>query len=114
MAQADTATDTDTDTDTASSGASHGQEAHQPTPRDYIRIAAVLAVLTAMEFSTYFFEFGALSLPLLLTLMSIKFGLIVGVFMHLKYDTKMFTRLMMGGLTAAGVLYTSDAADDLL
>ncbi|MBY5161802.1 cytochrome C oxidase subunit IV family protein [Salsipaludibacter albus] len=83
------------------------QAAHhdEPTVRQYVEIAGALSVLTLMEFSTYFVEFGWLHIPILLTLMAIKFGLIVGFFMHLKYDTRLYTRLMVTGLVGALTLY---------
>ncbi len=92
----------DATTADATSSAEHHDE---PTVRQYIEIAAVLSVLTMMEFSTYFIEFGWFHIPLLLTLMAIKFGLIVGFFMHLRYDTRLFTRLMLTGLIGALTLY---------
>jgi cytochrome c oxidase subunit IV len=76
-----------------------------PTPKKYVEIAVTLFVLTAMEFSTYFIEFGAMHAPLLLVLMAIKFLLVAGWFMHLKFDTRLFSRLMFGGLAGAFVLY---------
>jgi cytochrome c oxidase subunit 4 len=76
-----------------------------PTPKLYVQVAAVLFVLTAMEFSTYFIEFGALTIPLLVVLMAIKFVMVAGFFMHLKYDTRLFTRLMATGLIGALGLY---------
>lgn len=76
-----------------------------PTPKLYVQIAAVLFVLTAMEFSTYFIDFMWATTPLLVILMLIKFVLVAGFFMHLKYDTRLFTRLMSTGLIGAGVLY---------
>lgn len=96
MAASTTAT---TDHDDHEVGASH------PTPTFYVRVALVLAVLTALEFSTYFIEFGSLSLPLLLVLMSIKFALIVGFFMHLKFDTDTYSKLMLLGLIGALLLF---------
>jgi hypothetical protein len=54
-----------------------------------------------MEFSTYFIEFGAMHAPLLIVLMAIKFVIVAGFFMHLKFDTRLFTRLMFGGLAGA-------------
>lgn len=78
---------------------------HHPTPRDYVRVAAVLFALTAMEVSTYFFEFGGLAVPMLVVLMAIKFALVAGWFMHLRFDTKVYTRFLYGGLTLAIVLY---------
>ena len=88
----------------------HGSEsveesAYHPTAQDYVRIATILAVLTAMEVSTYFVDFGPLGIPLLIVLMIIKFVLVAGWFMHLKFDSRNFARLMYGGLFAALVLY---------
>ncbi len=80
-------------------------DGHQPTVAEYVQIAGVLFVLTAMEFSTYFIEFGPLHIPLLLLLMGIKFALVVGVFMHLKYDTHVYRRLLLTGLIGAVTLY---------
>jgi cytochrome c oxidase subunit 4 len=95
----------DAATEATATGASEGHEEHHPTPRDYIEVAAALAVLTGLEFSTYFIDFGPLSVPLLLVLMTIKFALIVGFFMHLKYDTRLYSRLLLLGLAGALVLY---------
>ncbi|MEX0592865.1 MAG: cytochrome C oxidase subunit IV family protein [Nitriliruptoraceae bacterium] len=83
--------------------ASHAR-AH-PTPRDYVNIALILAVLTALEVSTYFFEFGRVAIPLLVILMTIKFVMVAGWFMHLKFDTRLYTMLMYTGLAFALVLY---------
>jgi len=79
---------------------------HHPTPGEYIRIAIVLAVLTALEVSTYYFEFGRLAIPLLVVLMVIKFLMVAGFFMHLRYDTRLFSQFMYTGLGFALVLYT--------
>jgi cytochrome c oxidase subunit 4 len=76
-----------------------------PTPKLYVQIAATLFVLTAMEFSTYFIDFGGATTPMLIVLMAIKFVLVAGFFMHLKYDTRLFSRLMGVGLGGAVVLY---------
>ncbi len=77
-----------------------------PSPREYVNIALVLAVLTAAEVSTYFVDFGVLAIPLLIILMSVKFVYVAGYFMHLKFDSKLFSRLMYGGLMLALGLYT--------
>ncbi len=95
---ADTATE-------ATSDVAVENDHHEPTPREYVQIAAALAVMTAMEFSTYFIDFGLLSTPLLLVLMAIKFVMIAGFFMHLKFDTRVFRQLMLLGLGGALTLY---------
>ena len=81
--------------------------ANHPTPAQYVRIAIILGVLTALEVSTYFFEFGPIGIPLLVVLMAIKFVIVASWFMHLKFDTKVFSRLMYTGLALALVLYAA-------
>jgi cytochrome c oxidase subunit 4 len=79
---------------------------HHPTPAQYVRIALILAVLTALEVSTYYVEFGRAAIPLLITLMIVKFIMVAGFFMHLRYDTRLFSQFMYTGLGFALVLYT--------
>jgi cytochrome c oxidase subunit 4 len=77
-------------------------------PRDvlYIKVAAALFVLTGMEvYSTYASWLGAAFLPLLLTLMAVKFVLVVLFFMHLKFDSKIFGRLFWTGFFLAVIVY---------
>ncbi|WP_052665431.1 cytochrome C oxidase subunit IV family protein [Nitriliruptor alkaliphilus] len=92
---------TETTKDTEHPSTAH----HGPEPREYVRIALVLGVLTALEVSTYFVEFGRLGIPLLLVLMAIKFVMVANFFMHLKFDNRLYTRLLYSGLTLALSLY---------
>jgi cytochrome c oxidase subunit IV len=78
---------------------------HHPTPRQYVNIAVVLAVLTALEVSTYFLDFGVIAIPLLVILMVVKFLYVAGWFMHLKFDSRVFGRMMYTGLFLALGLY---------
>ncbi len=87
----------------ATSNESHD---HHPTPRQYVNIALVLAVLTALEVSTYFWDFGVIGIPLLIVLMIVKFLYVAGWFMHLKFDSPVFSRMMYTGLFLALGLYT--------
>lgn len=89
-------------TETTTTDAEH---AHHPTPADYVRIAIILAVLTALEISTYFYDFGVLGIPLLIVLMIVKFVYVARWFMHLKFDHKLFGNFLYGGLILALVLY---------
>ena len=93
------------ETSAAPTEVEHDEHGHHPTPRDYVRIALILGVLTLMEYSTYVFDFGGLGIPLLVVLIVIKFVYVASWFMHLKFDTKIFSRFMYGGLTLAFVLY---------
>jgi cytochrome c oxidase subunit 4 len=88
----------------------NGDEAHaghHPSPAEYVRIALILAVLTALEVSTYYVEFGRAGIPLLIALMVVKFIMVAGFFMHLRYDTRLFSQFMYTGLGFALVLYTA-------
>jgi cytochrome c oxidase subunit IV len=92
-----------TATEAASGHATH----HGPTPREYVQIAAALFALTAAEISTYFVDFGPIGIPLLVILMAIKFVLVANFFMHLKFDSRLYTRLLYAGLTLALFLYAA-------
>lgn len=97
------ATASETNAETQEAGESHG--AH-PTPKLYVEVAVTLGVLTAMEISTFYIDFGFMFIPILLVLMAIKFAMVAGFFMHLKYDTRLFSRFMGAGLAGAIVLYS--------
>lgn len=97
-------TDTEPKTDATHEGVHEHDELH-PTPTQYVQIAVVLAILTAMEVSASFVDIGGAFLPTLLVLMAIKFVLVAGFFMHLRYDTRLYTRFMAGGLVLAASLY---------
>jgi cytochrome c oxidase subunit IV len=95
-----------TDTETAHAVDAHaGGHAH-PSDLKYIKIAAILAVLTAIEVSTYTFDItGHALLLILLPLMVIKFAIVAGYFMHLKFDSKLFTTMFVAGLAFAVGVY---------
>ncbi len=77
------------------------QQAH-PSARVYIIIAVILAVITAVEVATYYLPaLAGVIVPILLILSLTKFVLVVGYFMHLKFDHKMYTGLFGAGLVIA-------------
>ena len=83
-----------------------------PTDLQYVKIALLLGVLTALEVGTYFWEdlFGSVpsTTALILTLfpmMIAKFAIVAGYFMHLKFDSPLFTRMFVAGLSFAVVVY---------
>jgi cytochrome c oxidase subunit IV len=76
--------------------------AHHPTARTYIGIAVILTVLTAIEVVIYYIpSLRPILIPLLVVLALGKFVLVVGYYMHLKFDPKLFTWLFVGGLVTA-------------
>jgi len=74
----------------------------------YVRIALILAVLTAIETSTYWIDFSGFNTVLLIVLMIIKFIMVVSFFMHLRFDNPLFSWLFYAGLILAiGVYLTA-------
>ena len=71
----------------------------------YVRIALILAAITALEVATYYVDFGALFLPSLLLMMAVKFYIVVSFFMHLRYENKLFSWVFYAGLYLAMVVY---------
>ncbi|MEY4656801.1 MAG: hypothetical protein RL073_1028 [Actinomycetota bacterium] len=71
----------------------------------YVRIAAILAAITALEVATYYVDFGALFLPSLLIMMAVKFYIVVSFFMHLRYESKLFSWVFYAGLFLAMTVY---------
>ena len=71
----------------------------------YVKVALVLAALTALEVATYFVDFGPFFMPVLLILMCVKFFIVVSYFMHLKFDNKIFSWMFYSGLLLAVAVY---------
>jgi cytochrome c oxidase subunit 4 len=80
--------------------------AGHPSPKEYIRIGVVLAVLTALEVAASYTDVsGAILIPTLFVLALIKFALVVLWFMHLKFDDRRYARFFVMGLSGAAILY---------
>ena len=88
-----------------STAPSHRESAH-PTPATYVTIAIILAVITMVEVAAVFVEaLGAVLIPILLVLSATKFAIVAMYFMHLKFDSKLFSGLFVGGiLLTSGIL----------
>ena len=84
-------------------GAETKAEEHaHPGVGSYIRIALVLAALTVLEVFVYTQGWlGALMVPTLLGLAVAKFILVVGFYMHLRFDSVLFTFVFGFGLFIA-------------
>ncbi len=78
-------------------------EGHGLTDAGYIKIALFLAAITAVEvvFSYTQDSLGAAFLPGLLILMAVKFFMVLLYFMHLKFDSKLFSLMFYIGMTLA-------------
>lgn len=69
------------------------------TTKQYFTIAAILAVVTALEVAVFYIEaVRSVLVPLLLFLSLIKFVLVVMYFMHLRIDKAIFSVLLVTGM----------------
>jgi cytochrome c oxidase subunit 4 len=87
--------------------AAHAAEHAHPGPRTYILIALILSVITAVEVAVYYIP-ALLDyiFPILIGLSVIKFVMVVGWFMHLKFDHVSFTWYFGGGLALALAIFS--------
>jgi caa(3)-type oxidase subunit IV len=82
--------------------AAHGQA----TPGTYVRVALILALITAFEVAVMYVPHHLLPprwtvLLVLLLLSMLKGGIVMAFFMHLRYDHRLYTGLFFGGLVVA-------------
>ncbi len=85
-----------------SDAAEHSHDEAHASNRTYIGVAAILAVLTALEVAVFYIPaLKPVLVPILLALMVVKFVLVVMFFMHLKYDRALFTGLFSGPLAVS-------------
>jgi cytochrome c oxidase subunit 4 len=84
-----------------------GHRHKEPTDKQYVIIALLLALLTAIEIAaTEVGPDGPLLIISLLVLMVVKFAFVILFFMHLRFDNKLFSRMFYIGLVFAVVLYS--------
>jgi cytochrome c oxidase subunit 4 len=84
----------------------HTDEEHDhPSDRSYVGVALILGVITAAEVMTYVVDFGPLLVPSLVVMMTAKFAIVAGWFMHLRFDSNLFTRVFVSGILLAIGVY---------
>jgi len=84
-----------------------GTHDDHPGEGKYIKIALILAVITAVEVAFSYWEAveGILA-PSLILMSIVKFVMVVGYFMHLKFDSRLFRRLFVAGIALAVFCFT--------
>jgi cytochrome c oxidase subunit IV len=89
------------------SGAGALEQAH-PGPKTYTIVGVILAIITLLEVWAYTHEaIRPILVPILLVLSATKFVLVVGFYMHLKFDAPLFTGVFGFGLMVAGSIITA-------
>jgi cytochrome c oxidase subunit IV len=74
------------------------EHAH-PGIRTYVEIAIILAILTSAEVAVYYIDWMEPYLVYTLLVMSaVKFLIVVGYFMHLKFDHRLLSYVFFFGL----------------
>ena len=80
----------------------HAEEHAHPTARTYIIVGVILAVITGLEIWVYGVEqLKAFLAPILIVMSATKFVLVVGFYMHLKFDDRYFRYMFGFGLFIA-------------
>ncbi|MBX5443721.1 cytochrome C oxidase subunit IV family protein [Sphaerobacter sp.] len=77
------------------------EHAH-PGAITYVKVAAILAILTITEVSVYYIPaLMTIITPVLIVLSIAKFLLVVAFYMHLKFDSRLFTGIFAWGMFVA-------------
>ena len=85
--------------------AHEGMHAH-PTNQTYVRIAIVLAIITLVEVVIYYVPtIRSVLVPALLILSVAKFLMVVGFFMHLRFDSRLYRFMFAAGLVVTLGVY---------
>lgn len=80
-------------------------DGHHPRPRTYVTVAMMLSLITAVEVGVFYIEsLGKGIIPVLVLLSTVKFGMVVMFYMHLKYDHRIFSGLFLSGLALAFIV----------
>jgi cytochrome c oxidase subunit 4 len=93
--------------------AAHAHHAHHPSAGTYIKVGILLTVITIIEVYAYYVPAWVAHwsfVPSLLIMSAVKFVTVVSVYMHLKYDHRLFRALFTGpfivaALTLIGLMF---------
>src|SRR5689334_22227098 len=85
----------------------HAAHSNHPTPRQYVLIAVVLVVLTAIEIAISYIDTEHTNLIIfaLFAMGAAKFFLVAGWYMHMRNDQPFFRRIFVIGMIGAGIVY---------
>ena len=77
-----------------------------PSPRKYVNVAIILAIVTAIEVAIYYVSMpDELLVTVLMVLAVIKFIMVGLYFMHLKFDSRTFRRFFVTGIVLAIIIF---------
>ncbi len=81
-------------------GDAHSAETHSSPlgPRHYLLIGLILTIITVVELWVSYSSLGAVLIPALIILSAVKFIIVVALFMHLRFESRLFTQMFLFGL----------------
>ena len=86
--------------------ATAAHERAHPGPLEYVKIGAALAIVTAVEVAVYYISaLEDVLVPILVVLSALKFSLVALWFMHLRFDSRLFSTFFVGGLMLAAAIF---------
>ena len=92
-------------TNPANAAATHELEhdvQHHPGWQTYVVIGLILTIITAVEVAVFYIPaMHSYMAPVLLTLSAVKFIMVVMFYMHLKFDSKLFSTVFVAPLILA-------------
>ena len=89
-------------------GHAHPAEEHHPQAPTYITVAIILTILTAFEIGVFYAPFlQAILVPLLIILAILKFILVAAFYMHLHFDSRVYSGLFLFPLSLAALIVIS-------
>ncbi len=101
----------------------HAEQSHGSPlgPREYIYITIGLAIVTLVELALSYTDLATVPLAALpIILSAVKFAVVVGLFMHLRFEARLFTQMFMFGLILGAailialiMLFWNDPSDAL-
>ena len=78
-----------------------------PDEAEYIKIGLILGTLTAIEVVVYYFNIPrGVFVVMLIGLSAVKFTAVVMFFMHLKFDSRIFTTAFVTGFLLAAAIFS--------
>ena len=86
------------------------QELHDhPSPKQYVWVAIILALVTAIEVAIYYIDFfkenSNFLIAFLLAFAFVKFVMVALWFMHLRFDSRLFRRFFVTGVILSLLIF---------
>jgi cytochrome c oxidase subunit 4 len=89
-------------------GSAHAVEEQHPQAPTYIVVAIILTILTAFEIGVFYApSLQVILVPLLIILAILKFILVAAFYMHLHFDSRVFSALFIFPLGLAALIVLS-------